>query len=254
MSGRAETEDHEDAGGNESGFVPQGALAQAQEQEEARVTLHRALRTGARMLDVRGYSVTAVAGHAVREHDEVLRGLQEYRSTARAAAAEKEHEIVMEAKVPASPKEYSTAWARDLPPNTKLAVVVIDQGNVDTMREITEAMHSRNKQSTILLSRKDLTAYSKKFLVDSKSCIEYFQYAELQAAICDHSMVPRHVPLNSAQTHAVKSRYNGGRFPQLLSYDPMVRFLGLPLGSVVAVREIYGREQAAMTYFEVSDM
>ena len=66
-------------------------------------------------------------------------------------------------------------------------------------------------------------------------------------------MVQQHVPLNAELAKAVRERYGSGKFPRLLTYDPMVRFLGLPLGTLVAVREVFGREQASMTYFEVAE-
>ena len=252
MTSRLETEDQEEAG-CDSSFVPSGALAQAQEQEEARVTLFRALRTVVRLITVRGFDITTVAGAAVTSLADTMEKLDTYRSAVRAASAEEGHEVVMEAVVHTS-AHYSTAWAKAWPPGTKLVVVVIDQGNMNTIQEITDAVTVMDVQTTILLSRKDLTAYSKKFLVDTASCIEYFQYAEMQAAICDHSLQPRHMVLNETMAAVARERYVGGKFPRLLSYDPMVRFLGLGLGAVVAVREVFGREQAEMTYFEVADI
>jgi len=135
-------------------------------------------------------------------------------------------------------------------------VIAIDQGRVDTMREIKDEMEDRGIGTAILLSRADLTAYSKKFLMDEANpacAIQHFQFADLQAAIADHAMVPKHLVLNATLAATVRERFKPGLFPRLLSYDPMVRFLGLPAGTIVAVREVYGREQAVMTYFEVTD-
>jgi len=259
MSNRAETGDGEEANTSGADVVPQGALAQAQEKEQARVTLFRALKTLVRLLQCRGYQPTMVGPFQVLPgEDSVPWLLDQYRHADRATAAEESHEIVMEAVIPEDgPAKFSTAWAVDAKPGMKAIVVVIDQGNVDTMREINEAMTSMGVQTAIVLSRKDLTAYSKKFLVDEANTvgiIQHFQYGELQAPIIDHSMVPAHLPLNAEMAARVRARYSGGHFPRLMMFDPMVRFLGLPLGSLVAVREVFGRDQAIMTYFEVSDI
>jgi len=237
--------------------APVGALAQAAEKEQARVTLYRALRTLARMLVARGYVVTMIGSAAVASAEDALVVLEQYREKERAEVAEVSHEIVLEAVVAPVPEKFTTAWAVGAPPDSKLIVVVIDQGNVDTMREINDAMVELEVASAILLSRKDLTAYSKKYLLDPKNTvgtIQHFQYAELQAAIMDHRMQPRHLPLNADMAMAVRKRYEGGIFPRLMTFDPMVRFLGLAVGTVVAVREAYGKDQATMTYFEVSDV
>jgi DNA-directed RNA polymerase subunit H (RpoH/RPB5) len=255
MSSRLETEDQEEAAGADSSFVPPGALAQAQEQEEARVTMHRALRTIARLIAARGFDITVIGGVPVTTPGStaVADQLEVFRSEARAVTAEEGHEVVMEAVVH-TPAAYTTAWANSWAPGTRLIVVVIDQGNMNTIQEITDGVAAMGVQTAILMSRKDLTAYSKKFLTDTDSCIEYFQYADVQAAICDHSLVPKHMVLNASMAATVRGRYVGGKFPRLLSYDPMVRFLGLKLGAVVAVREVFGREQPEMTYFEVADI
>ena len=236
--------------------LPFGAVAQAQEKENARITLFRALRTMARMLACRGYALVQV-GALVVHGDDATAALQQYAAPGRAAAAEEAHEIVMEARVPAGgAAPYTTAWAAGARAGATVMVIVIDHGRVDTMREIKDDMLERGVGTAILLSRADLTAYSKKFLADdvSSACaIQHFQFADLQAPIADHTMVPRHMVLNPEQAATARARFVGGLFPRLLSYDPMVRFLGLPAGAIVAIREVYGREQAVMTYFEVAD-
>lgn len=258
MSNRVETGDGEEANTSGADVAPQGALAQAQEKEQLRVTLFRALCTVVKLLKARGYDITLVGDSKARTPEEAVALLAPYAQHGRAAIAEESHEIVMEAAIPESgPATFTTAWAMNSAPGMKAIVVVIDQGNVDTMREIGETMVASSVHTAIVLSRKDLTAYSKKFLTEQENTvglIQHFQYGELQAAIIDHSMVPRHMPLNAELAARVKARYSGGHFPRLMMFDPMVRFLGLPLGTLVAIKEVFGRDQAIMTYFEVSDI
>ena len=258
MTSRAEVGDGvEDSNvGGAADMMPKGAVAQAQEKEQARVTLYRTLKTIVRMLDARGYDIIMMGFNSVSTREQVLLELEQYKIPERALAAETTHEIILEAVVKRPACKFSTAWASDLPSDHKLIVVAIDQGNVETMREIDNAMIQIEVQSAVLISRRDLTAYSKKFLADplnTKGSIQHFQYYELQAAIIDHSMVPEHLPLNDAMRTSVMTRYAGAKFPRLLLHDPMVRFLGLKPGMVVAVREVFGREQAVMTYFEVCE-
>jgi len=256
MASRAETGDAEETQAAEEA-LPHGALAQAQELERARVTLFRAIRTTARMLEVRGFEITMVGPVSVESGDRAAQAaaMAVYGSAERATTAERSREIVLEAAVPAVPERFTTAWADGTPPGSRVIVIVIDQGNVETIREVVEEMATMGARGAVLLSRKDLTSFSKKFLLETPACarIQHFQFVDLQAAICDHSLVPRHVPLDAVASARLRKRYVGGPFPRLLPRDPMVRFLGLGVGALVAVREAFGREQATLTYLEVSD-
>jgi len=248
-SSRLETAD-DDGVGVAADKAPQAALALAQEQENARVTLGRCMKTLVRMMEIRGYDIDEIGGERTTSIDV-------FRNKPRADRAEEDHEMVLRASVPAHPKRYTTAWATGLAPGSKLGVIAISHGNVDTMREVLATMKEEGLQTLILISRQPLTAYSKKFLADSattQESIQHFNYVNLQAAIVDHKLVPKHAPLNAAMTKIVKDRFTGGKFPRLLLTDPMVRFLGLPLKSIVSIREVFGREQAVITYFEVYDI
>ena len=52
----------------------------------------------------------------------------------------------------------------------------------------------------------------------------------------------------------VRAKFAGGQFPRLLTSDSMVQFLGMPVGSIISVREVFGREQPVTTHFEVSEI
>lgn len=249
---RLETGD-EDGSGAIADAAPAAALALAQEQENARVTLYRCMRTVLRMLAVRGYVVTEVGGQHVNHAD----ALEMYKSKARAEAAEDAREVIITAEVAASPPRFSTAWANALAPGTRLGVVAVGQGNVEAVRDVLDKMVSNRWQTVLLVSRMPLTAYSAKELAaktPSGKASQHFKYVDLQAAIVDHCMVPRHAPLDASMAARVRSKFAGGQFPRLLASDSMVQFLGMPIGSIVSVREVFGREQPVTTHFEVSDV
>ena len=258
---RPETGD-EDGSGAMADAAPAAALALAQEQENARVTLYRCMRTVLRMLEVRGYVVTEVGGQAVVPATEGVGGitaaialLEPYRSKTRAEAAEEQREVIIQAEVAARPPRYSTAWATALPPGSKLGVVALGHGNVEAVRDVLDQLDAW--QTVLVVSRLPLTAYSAKELLlktPPGKVSQHFKYVDLQAAIVDHGMVPRHAPLNAVMAERVRQTYAGGHFPRLLLTDAMVQFLGMPLGAIISVREVFGREQPVTTYFEVFDV
>ncbi len=243
----------DDNGNDGSGMTSKGAFVKAQEYEKTRVTLFRALKTCVRIMELRGHEIVSVGNVRVTSMAGVHKEVERFRSTGRAQAAETASEIIMEAVVPPEPAKFTSAWANELSPGRKTIVAVISSGNVDTIRDVEEAMREFNAQACILLNRKELTSFSRKYLNSVWGDIEHFTYAELQAAICDHSLVPRHLPLNKELASHVRQRYQAGIYPKLLSRDPMVRFLGLSVGTLVAVRERFGQQQACMTYFEVCE-
>jgi hypothetical protein len=272
---RPETGD-EDGSGAAADAAPAAALALAQEQENARVTLYRCMRTVLRMLEVRGYVITHVGRQAVVPAVEAgsegleaesaatitaavraaaIALLEPYRSKTRAEAAEEQREVIIQAEVAARPPRYSTAWATALPPGAKLGVVALGHGNVEAVRDVLDQLDAW--QTVLVVSRLPLTAYSAKELLlktPPGKVSQHFKYVDLQAAIVDHGMVPRHAPLNAAMAARIRAQYAGGHFPRLLLTDAMVQFLGMPLGAVISVREVFGREQPVTTYFEVFDV
>jgi hypothetical protein len=250
--GRLETGD-EDGSGAIADAAPAAALALAQEQENARVTLYRCMRTVLRMLAVRGYVVTTIGGQSTN-HEEAL---EAYKSKARAEAAEEGREVIITAEVATNPPRFSTAWANALAPGTRLGVVAVGQGNVEAVRDVLEKMVYHRWQTVLLVSRMPLTAYSAKELAvktPAGKTSQHFKYVDLQAAIVDHCMVPRHAPLDATMAARVRAKFAGGQFPRLLTSDSMVQFLGMPVGSIISVREVFGREQPVTTHFEVSEV
>ena len=252
----------DDAGTNHAGDTfqhdkaPSGARVHAQQQEEARVTLFRALKTTLRLLDARGYDMVKVGTCAVSSFDDARLKIQKYNTPGRASAAETAHEIILTARTNQL-RPFTTAAAQALPFHT-IAVFVVDQGKVSTMREIQDAMRLCDFQMAIILSRKALTPVSKRFLltpaVGALAPIQHFTYADMQAAIVDHELVPLHVPLNAAESARVRERFQSAKLSILLAQDPVSRFLGFTPGMIIMIRETWGRDQGGVTFFEVNDV
>ena len=241
--------------------APTGARVHAQQQEEARVTLVRALRTTVHLLVARGYDVTGVGRAPVADAADALAKLAKYAAPRRAAMAERACEIVLVADTPAVKRPFTTVDALDLPPH-RLAVFVVDKGQVGAMRIIQSAMQLCNFQIGIILSRKPLTSFSKKFIQTvapgALAPIQHFTYADMQAAIAKHELVPLHVPCNAAKAARVRQRFAGlngkARLSCILANDPNARFMGFVPGMVIMVRETWGRDQGGVTYFEIMDV
>lgn len=232
---------------------PAKALAAAQDQEHARVTLGRAMKSLLHMLDIRGYTVTNVGGHNTR-HKDPLVAAAEFDNADRAFIAENEHEIIIEAEV-VDAKPYTTAWAHNIPVGSKVLVIIITKGNVGVMREVLRTMEDNETKHVILVSRFPLTPYSKKWISECKgSTIEFFLLASLQGIIDRHKLVPKHVPLGRELSERVRQRYKAAKFPKLFTTDPMVQYLGLQPGMIIMANEVMGREQAVVSFFEVSEM
>jgi DNA-directed RNA polymerase subunit H (RpoH/RPB5) len=230
---------------------PSKALAAAQDQEHARVTLGRAMKSLLHMMDVRGYVVKTIAGQSTVGKDPAVVA-KEYDVAEKAAEAETKHDIILEAEV-VDPAPYTSAWCRTLPAGTRVVVMIITKGNVEVMRGVLKAMEKK-AQHVILISRSPLTAYSRKWISKCNTVIEFFTLASLQGIIDQHKLVPRHVPLGEELAKVVRERYKDAKFPKLLMTDKMVQYMGLVPGMIVAINERMGREQATMTFFEVSEM
>jgi hypothetical protein len=240
-------DDDDDAGAGFGPLGPAKALAAAHEQESARVTLYRAIKTVFVMLEARGFE-------CVGNQADIL---QEFETPRRAAEAEQQNEVLFEAVVPDAPARYTSAWALGLPAGTRMLVVVVSVTNVGMMRDIVADMGSGTDkaQYAIVLHRSELTPFSRKFLAEldaTTHVVEPFLMAALQAPINKSRLTPRHVPLNAQYAAVVRKRYPTGHFPRLLTSDAMIRFLGLPRDTLVMVRECVGREQAIITFFVVT--
>jgi DNA-directed RNA polymerase subunit H (RpoH/RPB5) len=265
---------------------PSQALAAASQLEHSLTTLHRACTTLQHMLALRGYAVTR-AGELSFEaggmlpplHAHVTAALSVFADPERAAMAETENEVLLEAEVPETPPPETTAAAHvpdtdadavDAARTTpRLAVFMLAKNNVHTIRCVLAHLAAEQRQHGIILTRTALTPYSRTLLssVSTSSSssssssggvsapappvIEHFLLSELQGCIANHVLVPRHVPLTPAERARVRARYGDGKLLQLLTTDMMVRFLGLRRGDMVSIWETWGREQPIHSVFEV---
>jgi hypothetical protein len=235
------------------------AVAKAQSNEAARVTLYRALRTVVQILKRRGFSPVQVGVKVVSGAVDALEVLKEFEDPVRAAMAENDPDIVMEAVVPDVPERYTTAAAHNIPPGTKLMVVVADTGNVQVMYNIVSAMEDANIKYAIVLHRKKLTTFSIKYmqtLPEDRFVVQAFSFLELQAPIDMSCMTPSQVPLTPAAAAAVQTRFGTDldKYPALSTVDAMVRFLGLRLGDMVAEEQCYGSDQPVFQYNVVREV
>ncbi len=239
--------------------------AAAQIQEQAYVTVGRALETIVFMLNSRGFTPTMFATSAgfvplsPPGCETALAAVKaEFHSIERCQEAERFNEILMEAEVIGRPSPHTTAHALGLAPGTKIMVAIISTGNVKVIRDITDTMQGMGIQRAIVLHRSPLTPYAKKFLTELNpfdGYIEPFLLSEVQKPIDRSNMVPKHIPLTEECARRVVARYgNKDMYPHLLVRDPMVRFLGLPKGTMVLVRECVYRTAATNTFFVVTEV
>lgn len=248
-----------DADADDGDFSPpQGpakAIAAAQSQEYARVTLYRALVTILHMLELRGFTPRIAADIRLngdgpeRLRTAAVRAIESYAIPARAGIAEQEHHVLIEAEVMAPVERFTTAWSRGTAEGTKLVVLVVSDGSIDTVRGVQAMAEDDGVAHVLMLSRDPLTSYSMKTLPGTP--IEHFLLSELQGDIARHCLVPVHRPLDATMARVVRDRYMCGILPRLLTSDVMVRYLGLAQGQLVLVVERFGREQAETRYFEV---
>lgn len=245
--------------------APAKALAVAQGQEGARVTLYRALDTILVMLDKRGFEPVQIGDTTVKSQAEAKTAIAHYKPKERAAEAERIHEILLEAEVPASPREGTTAYAQGLAPGTRLMAIIISNGNVSTMRDVIDTMKTEGTSHVLLLHRISLTPYSAKFIAELDPHylrVDAFTLADLQRPKCNHKLTPRHVPITRRQGEQVKKRYASfttdgkpdARLFRLKTTDAMAKFLGLAANDIVAVLMCVGREQPVVEFYEVSNV
>lgn len=259
-------DDSLDTGGAAGSCAPAKAVAAAaQIQEQAYVTVGRALETVVHMLRSRGFTPTMFATSAgfvplnPPTHEQALTVVKaEFYSAERCHEAEAFNEILMEAQVLGRPDPYTTAHALGLPAGTRIMVAIISTGNVKVIRDIMDTMSKQDIQRAVILHRSPLTPYAKKFLTElnpAEVLIEPFLLSEVQKPIDRSNLVPKHIPLTPATASAVVARYGKqDTYPRLLTRDPMVRFLGLPKGTMVLVRECMYRTVASYTFFVVTDV
>jgi DNA-directed RNA polymerase I, II, and III subunit RPABC1 len=189
-------------------------------------------------------------------HAHVTAALAVFADAARAAVAEGDNEVLIEAEVPAVAPPETTAAAHAQP--ARLAVFMLSKNNVHTIRCVIGHLAAENRTHGIILTRAALTPFSRTLLAADAGptcnpAVEHFLLSELQGCIANHVLVPRHVPLAPEERARVRERYRGAKLPRLDAGDPMARFLGLRCGDMVSVWEAFGREQPTHTVFEVCD-
>ena len=233
--------------------MPAGALAAAKSTERARVNLFRAARSCLQMMAYRGYVAEYAMGSRVHSEEDALTQLRQLLDADAADAAEENHSVLLDCVVPPDPPKYTTAWATNLTPGTRLMVVVLSTGKIDALRGLEESMASFEVDSAIMLTRAALTSYSRNYL-KNKPSLEHFLFEELQGLPLRHKLTPPHLCLNPELAKVIRSRYKDAKMPAILTTDNAARCLGVPAGTCIAVRECVGREHGMLTFFEVRDL
>jgi hypothetical protein len=238
--------------------APAKALAAAQMQEHARVSLSAALETTLHIFRRRGFTPTHVGAKAVETFEEASAAIQEYRDPDRAAEAERIREIILEGVVPDPAPEYTTAWALGYAPGTRIAVSVISAGNVEVMRAILTYLEGEGMDHVLILHRNELTAPARKFLdndpTGARVCtVQHMSLFSLQKPIDKIRMTPPHIPMHHTMVDKLGLRFGDtDKFPHLLTTDAMVRFLGLPKGALVMTLEAVGAGPPTHRWYKVA--
>lgn len=257
-------EDWDEHGGHGEGGAdadaeggPKKAVAVAHQQDSARVSLHRVLRTLVQVFALRGLDPVRIGrreisvGAGVEVLQDAVDGQNHDYESMEAA-----EEVVMIGEVSAHAPRYTTAHALQQKPGGRVLVLVFhDQvsGKVkiaDKVRHLIGCVRAMpGVIYTILVHRQmKLKSQTVKALSTYRDFVQSFSFAELQRCIAFHTAVPPHLPLSSAEVAAARMEYPG-IWPKLKTSDPMVKLLRLPAGVVVASQE--GREP--VRYYEVVD-
>ena len=124
---------------------------------------------------------------------------------------------------------------------------------VKTLRRFKDESKRAKCTSVILLCPNGLTPFAQKEMnAEEDACIrvEVFRRPELSFNVTRHSLVPPHVPLSPAG----KKRLLAGlgskatSLPKIKDSDPVIKYLGLAPGTVVAIRRCFGALEADQYY------
>ena len=126
---------------------------------------------------------------------------------------------------------------------------------VKTLRRVKEeSRKAKGSVTIILLCPSGLTPFAQKELSlteDEPNCrMEVFRKAELAFNVTKHALVPSHVPLlNTEKKQLLLSLGSKATsLPKIKESDPVVKFLGLPIGTVVEIRRAFGGLETELYY------
>ncbi len=194
--------------------------------------------------------------------DGMLSAIQHFRADRVVSAIEKSDKFttLITAYVTHPLQVGTTAEAAAWPENTKCMVMFAPKGNIAAVRDVLEEAETKDADQVILVLRNALTPQSKALAARSEPDgirVDCYTLHDLQGNIAEHKGQPTQVPLNAAAAAKTRERYANAVFPMLRAVksdpDPMVRYMGYPLGTIVTVLEARGLAQSVRSYWEVRE-
>jgi DNA-directed RNA polymerase subunit H (RpoH/RPB5) len=249
------------AGGGGSAAVSSAPMSRAEEVatilEQNRATLTRAMRVLVRMVRDRGYTITEIGGRGP-DADASAAGLAAFDDEARCTVAEANQEVLIMGQIEntATINTNTPVAAEGLPIYTGIAVVIVNKGAVQTVRDVMTRIRDTMPAvaCVIMVSRAKPTSFTHKFLDAQRAPrVDFFHLPDIQQVVVDHCLVPPHVVLSPEQAARVRARYAGGTMPRLRTTDAPVKYLGIRPGAIVSVQERWGRSPLRTTFFTVEE-
>lgn len=122
---------------------------------------------------------------------------------------------------------------------------------VATTREFTEKMEEEDIKHGLLICAEKPS--HKAFEELQKAGVEIFTALELFKNITRHSLVPKHRQLSSKEVEALKKKLGAqlNDFPVYSNLDPVVRYYGWPIGTVVEIQRAFGGTREGEVYYRV---
>ena len=136
---------------------------------------------------------------------------------------------------------------------------------VKALRKIKEESKRSKCASVILLCPNGLTPFAQKELNAeeatasatasatqqlSRAKVEVFRKPEFSFNVTRHSLVPPHTPLTPAEKKQLLTSLGckATSLPKIKDSDPVIKYLGLPLGTVVAISRRFGSLEVEQYY------
>ncbi len=118
---------------------------------------------------------------------------------------------------------------------------------------ITDLLGGPHKARIIVVGPCKLSPQAKEVVeqfAQKGTIVEYFMEDELLFDITEHSLVPKHEVLTSAEKKALLSKYrlNNLMLPQIQKSDPVARFLGMQSGQVARITRKTKGNATCVTY------
>jgi DNA-directed RNA polymerases I, II, and III subunit RPABC1 len=125
---------------------------------------------------------------------------------------------------------------------------------VKTIRKLREECGKQGATNAILVCTDGMTPFAQKeiksYEEDHNLTVDIFKKAELAFNVTHHHLVPKHIPLSAAQKRELLATLNckANALPKIKSSDPVIRYLGSPIGTVLQIKRTIGLQEAEIYY------